>query len=204
MEIEAETAKQTTNFMTRLFEVSDPSEARGNKITAREILDRGAERIQKELAAQPSIQATLMETMGTVYTSLGLYDQAVSLLQSALDKRKALYGEKHLAVAQSLDRLGEVLKLKAEYERALPMYRQALALRREMLGNEHVDTARSAYELADLLGRMGEFAAAEPLFREALTTRRKRIGEQSPRSRRVSRGTHSTCSTRATTRIPFP
>ena len=143
VEIEAETAKQTTNFMTRLFEVSDPSEARGNTITAREIMDRGAERIQKELSAQPSIQATLMETMGTVYTSLGLYDQAVSLLQSALAKRKALYGEKHLEVARSLDRLGEVLKLKAEYERALPMYRQALALRREMLGNEHVDTARS-------------------------------------------------------------
>ena len=180
VEIEAETAKQTTNFMTRLFEVSDPTEARGNKITAREILDRGAERIQKELAAQPSIQATLMETMGTVYTSLGLYDQAVSLLRSALAKRKALYGEKHLAVAQSLDRLGEVLKLKAEYDRALPMYRQALALRREMLGNEHVDTARSVYELADLESRMGNFAEAEPLFREALTLRRKVNGANSP------------------------
>ena len=179
VEIEAETAKQTTNFMTRLFEVSDPSEARGNTITAREIMDRGAERIQKELAAQPSIQATLMETMGTVYTSLGLYDQALSLLQSALDKRKALYGEKHLEVARSLDRLGEVLKLKAEYERALPMYRQALVLRREMLGNEHVDTARSVYELADLESRMGNFAAAEPLFREALTLRRKVNGAKS-------------------------
>ena len=180
VEIEAETAKQTTTFMTRLFEVSDPSEARGNKITAREILDQGAERIQKELAAQPSIQATLMETMGTVYTSLGLYDQAVSLLQSALDKRKALYGEKHLEVARSLDRLGEVLKLKAEYDRALPMYRQALALRREMLGNEHVDTARSVYELADLESRMGNYAEAEPLFREALTLRRKVNGANSP------------------------
>src|SRR5688572_29439915 len=180
VEIEAETAKQTTTFMTRLFEVSDPSEARGNTITAREIMDQGAERIQKELAAQPSIQATLMETMGTVYTSLGLYDQAVSLLQSALDKRKALYGEKHLEVARSLDRLGEVLKLKAEYERALPMYRQALALRREMLGNEHVDTARSIYELADLESRMGNFAAAEPLFREALTLRRKVNRPKSP------------------------
>jgi tetratricopeptide (TPR) repeat protein len=180
VEVEAETAKQTTNFMTRLFEVSDPSEARGNTITAREIMDRGAERIQKELSAQPRIQATLMETMGTVYTSLGLYDQAVSLLQSALDKRKALYGEKHLEVARSLDRLGEVLKLKAEYNRALPMYRQALALRREMLGNGHVDTARSVYELADLESRMGNFAAAEPLFRESLTLRRKMNGPKSP------------------------
>jgi len=178
--VEAETANQTTNFMLRLFEVSDPSEARGNTITAREIMDRGAKRIQKELAAQPRIQATLMETMGTVYTSLGLYDQAVSLLESALQKRKSLFGDDHLEVARSLDRLGEVLKLKAEYDRALPMYREALDMRRDMLGDEHADTARSVYELADLLGRMGEFAEAEPLFREALAVRRKLAGAQSP------------------------
>ncbi|MGH8135870.1 MAG: tetratricopeptide repeat protein, partial [Steroidobacteraceae bacterium] len=179
-EVEAETAKQTSSFMVRLFEVSDPSEARGSSVTAREIMDKGAERIEKELTKQPAIQATLMETMGSVFTSLGLYDRAVSLLQSALDKRKALYGEKHLEVARSLDRLGEVLTLKAEYGRALPMYREALALRRQMLGNEHIDTARSAYELAYLLGRMGDFAAAEPLFREALALRRKLAGKNSP------------------------
>ena len=44
---EAETAKETTNFMVRLFEVSDPSEARGNTVTAREIMDRGAERSRR-------------------------------------------------------------------------------------------------------------------------------------------------------------
>jgi tetratricopeptide (TPR) repeat protein len=177
---EAETAKETTNFMVRLFEVSDPSEARGNTITAREIMDRGAKRIQIELSAQPRIQATLMETMGAVYTSLGLYDQAVPLLRSALQKRRALYGEEHLDVASSLARLGEVLKLKADYAQALPMYRQALELRRKMLGDENIDTARSVYELADLLSRMGDFAAAEPLFREALALRRKVAGAKSP------------------------
>ena len=179
-EIEAETAKQTTSFMVGLFNVADPSEARGNSITAREIMDKGAARIDKELTAQPAIQATLMETMGAVYTSLGLYDQAVSLLASALEKRRALYGEKHVEVARSMDRLGEVLKLKAEYEPAQRMCRDALALRRELLGNEHVDTARSVYELADLLGRMGDFAAADPLFREALALRRKLLGARSP------------------------
>jgi hypothetical protein len=70
-QIEAETAKQTTEFMVDLFGVSDPSEARGNSITAREIMDKGANRINKELTDQPAIQATLMETIGTVYTSLG-------------------------------------------------------------------------------------------------------------------------------------
>jgi tetratricopeptide (TPR) repeat protein len=179
-EIDAETAKQTTEFMVGLFGVSNPSEASGNTITAREILDEGAERIQQELASQPAIQAALMETMGTVYTSLGLYDQAASLLQSALDKRRSLYGDKHLEVARLLDRLGEVLNLQAEYDEAEEMYRQALATRRQLLGDEHMDIARSLYQMADLLGRKGEFEAAEPLFREALAMQRKLVGNSGP------------------------
>lgn len=179
-EVNAETAKQTTDFMVGLFEVSDPSEARGNSITAREIMEKGAERIEQELTTQPATQAALMETMGTVYTSLGLYDQAVPLLQAALDKRVALYGASHVEVARSMDRLGEVLMLKAEFEPALTLYQDALASRRSLLGNENVDTAHTMYELADLLGRMGNFATAEPLIREALALQRQLIGEQSP------------------------
>ena len=89
---EAETARQTTRFMVDLFKVSDPSEALGNSITAREILDKGAARIKTELTDQPAIQATLMDTMGTVYTSLGLYDAALPLMQDALVKRRDLLG----------------------------------------------------------------------------------------------------------------
>lgn len=176
-EVEAETAKQTTDFMVDLFRVSDPGEARGNTITAREIMDKGADRIELELSSQPAIQATLMETMGAVYTSLGLYEQSASLLQSAVDKRIALFGEEHIEVARSKQRLGDVLKLKAEYEPALQNYQDALAMRRKLLGNENVETASSMYELADLLGRMGDFAGAEPLYREALAVQRNRLGE---------------------------
>ena len=156
-EIEAETAKQTTSFMTGLFNVADPSEALGNTITAKEVLDKGAARINRELTGQPAIQSTLMETIGTVYTSLGLYPQAIPLLRSALEKRRALYGSKHVEVARLLDRLCEALKLKAEYESAQGMCREALATRRELLGNKNAETARSVYELADLLGRMGDY-----------------------------------------------
>jgi tetratricopeptide (TPR) repeat protein len=177
---EAETAKETTRFMVELFAVADPSEARGNSITAREIMERGAARIATELAAQPRIQATLMETIGRVYTSLGLYEQAVPLLESALEKRKALHDGDDVEVAQSLDALGEVLKLQAAHSQALPIYRDALAIRRRLLGDNDLDTARSVYELADLHGRMGQYAEAEPLFREALALRRKVAGAQSP------------------------
>lgn len=177
-EVEAETARQTTDFMVDLFSVSDPGEARGNTITAREIMDKGANRIEGELSSQPAIQATLMETMGAVYTSLGLYEQAASLLQSAVDKRRALFGDEHVEVARSKHRLGDVLKLKAEYEPALQNYQDALAMRRNLLGDDNLETANSMYELADLLGRMGNFAGAEPLYREALAVQRTLIGDK--------------------------
>ncbi|MDA0681188.1 MAG: toll/interleukin-1 receptor domain-containing protein, partial [Proteobacteria bacterium] len=178
-EIEAETARQTTDFMVGLFAVSDPNEALGNSITAREIMDKGAERIETELVSQPAIQATLMETMGTVYKSLALYPPAASLLESSLAKRRELYGDRHLEVARTADRLGEVLKLTADYEQAEEMYREALALRQELLGQEHVEVANTMYELADLLGRMGDYDAAEPLFQQALAMQRKLLGDGS-------------------------
>ena len=67
---EAATAEQVSEFLVGLFEVSDPSEARGNSITAREILDKGAKEIDETLAAQPEVQARLMYTMGNVYRKL--------------------------------------------------------------------------------------------------------------------------------------
>lgn len=173
-EVEAETAKQITDFMVGLFGVADPAgEARGNTVTAREILDKGAARIEEELANQPAIRATLMETMGTVYTNLGLYPQATSLLESALEKRRELVGDRNVEVAKALVHLGDVLTLNASFERAESMYREALDMQRELLGEEHEDVARTLYALADVLGRRGAYAEAEPLFRQSLEMRRK-------------------------------
>jgi hypothetical protein len=142
-EIEAETAKQTTDFMVGLFAVSDPSESLGNTITAREILDKGAERVETELADQPEIQATLMDTMGTVYKSLGLYDAAAPLVAKSVERRRSIFGDDHLAVAQSLNHLGEVQALKAEYNEAEKNLREALAVRRVCLPRKASTQLRS-------------------------------------------------------------
>ena len=47
------TAERTVEFVKSMFAVADPSEARGAQITAREVVDRGAARVQRELASEP-------------------------------------------------------------------------------------------------------------------------------------------------------
>jgi tetratricopeptide (TPR) repeat protein len=177
---EAETARQTTRFMVDLFKVSDPSEALGNTITAREILDKGAARIKTELTDQPAIQATLMDTMGSVYTSLGLYGAAVPLMQQALEKRRTLLGPQHLDVAQSLNNLGEALTRTSNYTESERDLRQALAIRRQQLGNNSADVAATLSSLAEVLTARGEYVQAQPLIEEALRIRRSLFGEKHP------------------------
>jgi non-specific serine/threonine protein kinase/serine/threonine-protein kinase len=69
---QAETARRVADFMKGIFKVSDPSESRGNSITAREILDNASKEIDTGLAKDPETQAQLMDVMGEVYESLGL------------------------------------------------------------------------------------------------------------------------------------
>ena len=179
-EAETETARQTTRFMVDLFKVSDPSEALGNKITAREILDRGAERIERELADQPAIQATLMDTMGTVYTSLGMYDPAARLVREAHAKRTAFLGPDHPEVASSLGHLGEVLMLKGEYTESESNLRSALETQRMTRGERSPEVAQTLMLLADLASRQGRFEDAEAAIRAALSIRQARYGPRHP------------------------
>jgi serine/threonine-protein kinase len=172
---EAETARQTTTFLVDLFKISDPSEARGNSLTAREVLDKGAARIETQLATQPQIQATLMDTLGTVYMGLGLYGQAKPLLESAAAKRRALPTDGQADLALSLSHVGDLLTLRAEYPGAESAYHQAIAIQRSLRGNERDDEAlaRSLFGLGTELIEHGHYPEAEHSLREALTLQQR-------------------------------
>jgi hypothetical protein len=85
---ERDRADRITDFMTNMFKVSDPSQARGNDIRVREILDKASVQAVTGLADDPEDQAQLMQVMGVVYDNLGLYPQAESLTRRALDAEK--------------------------------------------------------------------------------------------------------------------
>ena len=88
----ASAPRPSPTFLIDSFRLADPSHARGKEITAREILDNGAARIGKELRAQPDLQATLLDTIGSVYLSLDLPADAQPLIEQGLAVRRKLFG----------------------------------------------------------------------------------------------------------------
>jgi non-specific serine/threonine protein kinase/serine/threonine-protein kinase len=180
---EAQASRRVADFLTELFRVSDPSEARGNTVTAREILDKGADRIVQELKNQPVIQARLMDTIGEVYKNLGLYDRAAPMFEDALAIRRRALGNEHVEVAESLDHLGVLVYLKGDLPGGEKLIRQALAMHRKLLGGESLEVAQELNDLGPILRGEETSAAvaeAERNYREALATRRKLLGNDHP------------------------
>lgn len=172
---EAETARQTTAFLVDLFRISDPSEARGNSLTAREVLDRGAARIGTELTHQPQIQATLMDTLGTVYMGLGLYKPAQPLLESATAIRQSLPPQERSDLALSLSHLGDLRTARADYPSAESAYDRALAIQRSLPSNERDEAAlaKTLFGLGSELIERGHDAEAERTLRSALAIQQR-------------------------------
>src|SRR5439155_14460906 len=74
--VERDRAEQVSRFLAGLFRTSDPFAGAGAGRTAREILDSGAARIDRELAGQPESRAQMMLEMGRAYFGLGARDRA--------------------------------------------------------------------------------------------------------------------------------
>jgi tetratricopeptide (TPR) repeat protein len=181
-EAEARTAQETTRFLVDLFKVSDPSEARGNTVTAREMLDKGAARVDQELAKEPAIQAKLMDTLGTVYMGLGLYAQARPLLDRAVATRRRLPGIDPLELSDSLRHQADLLALQAEFDAGEKAYREAIriASSRPQDRQSQVDLGNSLAGLGTLLDLEGRYADAEKTLREALNLQQALYGTKDP------------------------
>ncbi len=165
---EAEASRQVSDFLVGLFKVSDPGEARGNAVTARQLLDAASAKIDGQLQDQPELRARLLQTMGTVYWALGLYRQAEDLLRTALSLREQVLGPGHLDVAQTLGTLGRLCRDEGKYGEAAALISRALVIRERMLGPHHPDVSKSLNGLAVVYADLGRFEEAEPLQKRAL------------------------------------
>jgi serine/threonine protein kinase len=177
---EATTAARISDFLTGLFKVSNPDEAKGSTITAREILDAGVEKIGRELADEPEVQARLMQTMGKVYASLGLWQKALPILEQTVATRRRILGDEHpetLAAMADLARLDASLGRRDEAEK---LDDRILALRRRTLGDEHPETLDAMAALGFVYRQQGRLKEAESIDTRVLEARRRVLGGDHP------------------------
>jgi serine/threonine protein kinase len=181
---ERDKARYALTFLVDTFKQADPYQARGERVTAREILDQGTARIARELAGEPDVQAAVMDALGEVNVSLGRYDQAGPLLTRAVELRRQLLGPDSLEVAESLEHLAAFQSRRSSPESAESNLREALAIRRRRQGSEDLAVARTLHQLGDLLVQQGAPPEAAPeieeIFREALAIARRVEGPEGP------------------------
>ncbi|MEO7916151.1 MAG: serine/threonine-protein kinase [Dokdonella sp.] len=124
--VEANKSERVLNFMVDNFRLADPSTSGGAKITARELLDRGSQRISAALEDVPEAHAELLETMGQAYAGIGEFDQSLELYEPALTLRESLRDP--VALAQALLFKASALKNQTRNAESLAVNEQARAL----------------------------------------------------------------------------
>ena len=176
------------NFMVSLFTLADPTETRANELTVREMLDRGAADVKRQLRDRPAVRSGLMTAMGRAYTGLGLPAPAQELLQEALASREREAGDSARATIETRRALAAAVYLDGKYEESEQQYRLALAAARQLGPGGGALVADILVGLGDTLSQRGADAEAEGAYREALQIDTRLYGAESIESAQTMQG----------------
>jgi tetratricopeptide (TPR) repeat protein len=177
---ERDRAQLVSAFLVDVFSQADPFTALGQTVSAKDLLDRGAERITSNVTLQPEVRAELLESIGGAYRHQGLPDRAIPLFEQAVAIRRAerpLDNHRMAAalanLAQALNDGGHMVSAEADLQQALDVAHRA-------------DGSSPTVQTADILVQFGQFelnGKSEPeraskLFDEALGIYRSALGNQ--------------------------
>ncbi len=174
---ERDRANRITDFMTGMFKVSDPGQARGNQVTAREILDKASSQIDTGLASDPEQQSQMMMVMGLVYENLGLYDRAEALYRKAADSRLQRLGPENDETLKSQASLGWILYRRGRLHDSESLLRHVIEVRTKRYGPKNADAMAAMGYLGVVLIDEGHPADGESLERQVLDYRRRTLGD---------------------------
>ena len=161
-------AEQVSSFLASMFSSADPRQARGEIVTARDLLDRGAQRIVQDLKQQPAVRSQLLQTMGEAYQHLGLLEQSEAVFQQQLQLAQRTSGVKSRPAMGVLSQLADIERMRGKYAGAGEHLRQALAVQRTLEAPEAMAIAHTLNNLALVEQSSGNVREAVRLFREAV------------------------------------
>jgi serine/threonine protein kinase len=155
-------ASAVNRFLVDMFGQADPRQALGEPITAEQMLERAAARLQTTMRDQPEVRGELLQSLADVYKQLGKYDVSERLNAEAVVMRRS--GDP-LVLAESLDALGDVRRYAGRPDEAVAPLEEALAIRRRLLPAVDRDVAETYNNLGLVRQAQGRHAEAEALHR---------------------------------------
>jgi eukaryotic-like serine/threonine-protein kinase len=179
---ERDRAGRIVNFMVNMFKVSDPNEARGSSVTAREVLDKASADISTGLAQDPELQADLMYDMANTYKNLGLFSRSHQLAQGALDIRRRMLGDKNPKTLESMNQIGWDLDREGKLAEAESIIRQASEIESKTLKPDDPIALDSMQTLAVILEDLGKYTDEEKLLRQTTEIEKRRFGPDDPQT----------------------
>jgi non-specific serine/threonine protein kinase/serine/threonine-protein kinase len=185
---ERDRADRITDFLTNMFKVSSPSEARGNTVTAREILDRSSDEIERGLDRDPAVRSQLMLVMAMTYENLGLFSRAHALLERVLQDRVRTLGADNPKTLEAMSQMGWVLHREGHDVQAERLIRTTIDAQSRVLSPDDPSTLDSRDRLARILLRQAHYAQVEKLERELIAVSSRRQGPENPQALRFMDG----------------
>jgi serine/threonine protein kinase/uncharacterized protein (DUF2384 family) len=167
-EREKKTSDAVADFMVNVFAASDPFEAQGKDITARELLDKSTRNIHEQLGQEPAVKARLLEAMGITYSRQGQYDLGSSLVEEAVQIREGIEGADNPALVGSLLNLGRVRLDQRNYREAEIPLTRAKSILESTSQTETGEYAIALQRMAALENQRNNNEVALKLYRQAL------------------------------------
>jgi serine/threonine-protein kinase len=166
-QVETHKAEQVSEFLVDLFKLSDPNVSGIETVTARELLEKGRQRVHTELTDVPGTQAQMSYVLGEIYYSLGAYEESVSLLEGALNTRRELTASHDPALADTLIRLGVSYSSMDRYDEALGLFEEALSIY-ESRDIETAEKGEALNAMGSVLRKQGDYTGALAYFEKAV------------------------------------
>jgi tetratricopeptide (TPR) repeat protein len=167
-ELEAIKAHQLVEFMTGIFHSASPYHTRGEDMSVRDVLTRGAARLETDLGEQPEILAELQLRLGTIHQDLGDFAEAMPLFERSLALRRQMYGESDPAIVPVLLAIGGAMRQADKLEAALDNGREALAIAETVQPRDAALLAAAHHSIGNTYHDMERYADAQESNIEAL------------------------------------
>jgi serine/threonine-protein kinase len=174
-------AQQALAFLVEAFQRAGPPTAPGAPVPATAVLDSAARSIERDLAAQPEMQARLMTSIGLAYWDLRRETDASRLFERALAIRLAQGDRVSKEVAQGWELVAITRQARDDLASATAAARHAVELQRKLDPADSVGLASSLNVLGDILSTRKPSPEAERLLEEAVRLAQRGGGEEAGR-----------------------